>query len=50
VVVDVNTVVIGHLGQRPSESRFLLLIAKGKLAASHRIPLDTATECQPDST
>jgi len=48
VVVDLNTVVVGGSSQSPTESRFLLLIVEGKLAASQNIPLDANTDCQPE--
>ncbi len=48
LVVDLQTVVtpLGH--RAPSESRFLLLIVAGKLAAAQNIPLDAAPECKPE--
>jgi hypothetical protein len=48
VVVDLNTIVVGRAGPAPTESRFLLLIVGGKLAAAQNIPLDAAIECQPE--
>ncbi|MEW6543708.1 MAG: hypothetical protein AB1411_08855 [Nitrospirota bacterium] len=46
VVVDLNTVVTERPGQVPTEGRFLLLIVKGKVAASQRLPLNAQTDCQ----
>jgi len=48
VVVDLNTVVLGRTSLIPTESRFLLLIVEGKLAATQTIPLDTNKDCQPE--
>lgn len=48
MVVDLNTVVIGQLSPSPTESRFLLLIVGGKLAATQHIPLDSAVDCQSE--
>lgn len=48
MVVDVNTVVTSLASQGPTESRFLLLIVEGKLAAAQSIPLDATVDCQPE--
>jgi hypothetical protein len=48
VVVDVNTVTLNPATQAPTESRFLLLIVAGRLAAAQHIPLDSQPECQPE--
>lgn len=50
VVVDLNTVVTNRASHAPTESRFLLLIVEGKLAAAHSIPLDATVDCQPEQT
>lgn len=49
VVVDLNTIVVPHVNQEPSESRFLLLIVEGRLAATQNIPLNSEVDCQPES-
>jgi len=49
VVVDLNTVVTNRASLAPTESRFLLLIVEGKLAAAQNIPLDSGVDCQPES-
>ena len=49
VVVDVNTVVVKERKLPPVENRYLLLIVKGKLEASHSIPLDAKTDCEPET-
>lgn len=49
MVVDLNTFVIRSVNQEPSESRFLLLIVEGRLAATQNIPLDSKVDCQPES-
>ena len=48
VVVDLNTLVVPREGQAPTETRFLLLIVRGKLAATQSIPLGAKIECTPD--
>ena len=48
VVLDVNTVVVKRSDQPPSENRFLLLVVEGQLAGAQNIPLDAATDCQPE--
>jgi hypothetical protein len=48
VVVDLNTTVVKQANQEPNESRFLLLIVGGKLAAAQNIPLDSTVDCQPE--
>lgn len=50
LVVDLKTVVTIPGSQTPDESRFLLLIVEGKLAAVQSVPLETAPECQPEQT
>jgi hypothetical protein len=50
VVVDLNTVVLLHLDRPPTENRFLLLVVEGQLAGAQNIPLDAATDCQPEQT
>jgi hypothetical protein len=49
MVVDLNTVVTNRASLAPTESRFLLLIVEGKLAAAQNIPLDSGVDCQPES-
>jgi hypothetical protein len=49
VVVDLNTIVVGGTNQEPNESRFLLLIVEGRLAATQNIPLDSKVDCQPEA-
>ena len=48
VLVDLNTMVVKQVNQEPNESRFLLLIVGGKLAAAQNIPLDSTVDCQPE--
>ena len=48
VVLDVNTVVLNRVDRPPMENRFLLLVVEGELAAAQNIPLDAATDCQPE--
>jgi hypothetical protein len=48
IVLDVNTVVVDHTDQPPTENRFLLLVVEGKLAAAQNIPLDAATDCHSE--
>lgn len=48
VMVDVNTVVVNRHQPGPVESRFLLLIVEGKVAAAQRIPLGPEVNCQPE--
>ena len=48
VVVDLSTMVVKQASQEPNESRFLLLIVGGKLAAAQNIPLDSTVDCQPE--
>jgi hypothetical protein len=48
IVVDVNTFVVQRSDHQPTESRFLLLIVGGELAAAQNIPLDAQTDCQPE--
>jgi hypothetical protein len=48
IVVDLNTVVVGKVGQAPTENRFLLLIVGDRLAAAQNIPMDAAVECNPE--
>lgn len=48
MVVDLNTVVLTRASQTPTESRFLLLIVEGKVAAAQNIPLDHGADCQPE--
>jgi len=48
MVVDLNTVVVPRASQTPTESRFLLLIVEGKLAAAQSIPLDNGADCQQE--
>ena len=50
MVVDLNTVVVPRASHTPTESRFLLLIVEGKVAASQRIPLDANVDCRPEQT
>lgn len=49
VVVDLNTIVVPQANQEANESRFLLLIVEGQLAATQNIPLDSKTDCKPES-
>ena len=49
MVVDLNTIVIPGENQQANESRFLLLIVEGRLAATQNIPLDSKVDCQPES-
>lgn len=48
VVVDLNTLVVPREDQAQTENRFLLLIVRGKLAATQSIPLGAKIECTPD--
>jgi hypothetical protein len=48
VVVDVNAVVQDWADRPPTENRYLLLIVEGRLAAAQNIPVDAATDCQPE--
>lgn len=50
LVVDLKTVVTAPGSQAPDESRFLLLIVGGKLAAVQSVPLEAAPDCQPERT
>jgi hypothetical protein len=48
VVVDMNAIVTGKTDSSPTESRFLLLIVGGQVAAAQNIPLDAKTDCKPE--
>lgn len=50
MVVDVRTVVVEKQLPAPIENRYLLLIVKGELAATHRVPLEDGADCQPEET
>ena len=49
MVVDLNAIVVPSADQQANESRFLLLIVEGRLAATQNIPLDSKVDCKPDS-
>jgi len=49
VVVDLNAIVVPQASHEANESRFLLLIVEGRLAATQNIPLDSKTDCKPES-
>lgn len=49
VVIDLNAIVVRQADQEPNESRFLLLIVGGRLAATQNIPLDSKVDCRPEA-
>jgi hypothetical protein len=48
LVVDLEAVVTRTIGQHPTESRYLILIVSGRLAAAQRIPLEGSVSCEPE--
>jgi hypothetical protein len=50
LVVDLKAVVTAPGSLAPDESRFLLLIVGGKLAAVQSVPLEAAPDCRPEQT
>jgi hypothetical protein len=48
MIVDVAAVVTRGLQEKPTASRFLLLIVAGNLKGSQSIPLDASTECKQE--